>query len=437
MATEPEFGVRDDGFAPKGFDTILAESLERARAVLGADVDLTITSPLRKVFEVTAAEDAELWKRLEDGYFANFVSTAPGDALDLLGEDVGLVRRESFAAGEAEFTLSGGVPGRSYLVPEGTVVVTAAPVRAFTTLAGLTLTAARPIGRVRIEALERGLADLPPGAVTAVDPGYAAVYLGDLGPASLAVTNPVALTGGRVPEGHDVYRGRLLGTSRSLWTLEAVRQSVLGVDGVIDVLLSDPLGGVDVSQGYFGMFDFGRRLFSAERRVGEPYFFDVVVAHEYRWPWRTTGPVPGVLERVTAAVDLVRPPGVRPNVVAADHIDVGVRAGVVLESGYDGEAVLAAVRSRLAAEAGGARLGGDVLYARVVRAFAEEPGVVDVRRLHLRRHPPAFGRISFGEVAHQTQTVEVPVGENLVMGPTELAVFRTDSALHDLRVVTG
>ena len=47
-------------------------------------------------------------------------------------------------------------------------------------------------------------------------------------------------------------------------------------------MISDPLGGVDVSQSYFGVFTFGKRLFSAERRLGEPYFVDVVVAHDLR-----------------------------------------------------------------------------------------------------------------------------------------------------------
>ena len=58
--------------------------------MFGDDVDLTATSPLRKILEVTAAEDAGLWRRLEDLYYARFLSSAVGDDLDLLGEDVGV-----------------------------------------------------------------------------------------------------------------------------------------------------------------------------------------------------------------------------------------------------------------------------------------------------------------------------------------------------------
>ena len=107
------YGVTDDGYVVKGLDVVLAESLARARAAFGPDVDLTVTSPLRKILEVTAAEDAELWKRLEAGYYAGFVSTADGASLDLLGEDIGVDRRAEHATGEVTLTLAGGVPGRS------------------------------------------------------------------------------------------------------------------------------------------------------------------------------------------------------------------------------------------------------------------------------------------------------------------------------------
>lgn len=430
-----QYGVTDDGYVVKGLDVVLAESLARARAAFGADVDLTATSPLRKILEVAAGEDAELWKRLEASYYAGFVSTADGESLDLLGEDIGVDRRALHATGEVTFTLSGGVPGRTYLVNEATVLTTAAGVL-FTTTRAVTLTAVAPQATTAVLALERGsVGDVPAAAITAVEPAHAAVYLADLGPATITVTNAAPTSGGSLPEPDDVYRGRLVGTARTLWTIEAVQQAVLAVDGVVDVLISDPLGGVDVSQSYFGLFDFGRRLFAAERRFGEPYLFDVVVAHEFRWPWRTQGPVPGVLERVRDALDLVRPPGVHPNVVEADHIDVGVRARIVVQPGYDQDALLARVLQRFGAEAAALRLGGDVLFAQVMRAFTEETGVLDVQAMHLRRGPGVFGRFGLGPVGFQSVAYEAGVGENLVMGPTELAVFRPDAGLNDIEVV--
>jgi uncharacterized phage protein gp47/JayE len=435
-----EYGVTKDGFVVKGIDAIMDDTRERARqmwATLGLKADLSATSPLTKLIEAAAMEDAELWKRLQDYYYSGYVSTATGDSLDLLGRDVGLPRRDLFANGKVTLTLTGGLQGRTYVVPEGTVVLAPSRGQSFATTDTAELTVGARAQDVVVQALARGIGgNVPKGAITAIDPEYRAVYLADFGPADVTVANGAELTGGDSQEDDDTYRGRQLGIARTLWTREAAQQAVLDVDGVVDVLLSDPFGGVDVSQSVFNEFSFAERLFSAERHIGEPYTFDVVVAHDYRWPWRTTGAVPGVYERVQAVLKEVRPPGVHPNVVEADHIDVGVRALVVVERGSDEAALDRAIRSRLAGGFGNLRLGGDVLYSQVVRTVVEVEGVLDVQRLHLRRHPPAFGRITFGEVAFQTTTVEAAVGQNLVMGPTELPVLRPDAALHDLELVT-
>jgi hypothetical protein len=114
---------------------------------------------------------------------------------------------------------------------------------------------------------------------------------------------------------------------------------------------------------------------------------------------------------------------------------VGVQARVLIERGYDRHALLASIKERLAADIGALKLGGDVLHSQVLCAFVEQPGVVDVQNLRLRRCPAAFGRITFGAVPFQTKVYEGTVGENLVMGPSEVAVFRLDSDLIDVEVI--
>lgn len=433
-----DYGVTADGFVLKPVDVILSESFDRARAAFPG-ADLTSTSALRKILETAAAEDGELWKRLEDLYYGNFVSTATGAGLDLLGEDTGLERAPLASTGRVSVTLDDGVEGRSYVLPQGAILVTAdRPARAFGTVAPVVLDTRTPTADVGVVAFEPGPdGDVDAGTITGIDPTYRSIYLADFGPADFTVTNRAATTGGTEDEPDRTYRGRLLGIARNLWTVEAVAQAALGVGGVLDVVLSDPLGGVDVSQSYFDLFNFDQRAFSSERRVGQPYFFTVVVAHDFRWPWHTTGPVPGVFERVNAAVDAVRPIGIHANIVEADHIEVGVRATLVIAPGSDGVALLSSVRRRLASDIGALRLGGDVLYAQVVSAFVEQPGVLDVQGLHLRRAPAAFGRITFGDVPFQRVLAEGAVGENLVMGPTELATFVVDGDAFDVTVVTG
>jgi phage-related baseplate assembly protein len=433
-----DFGVTPSGFVLKPVDAIVQESFDRASSVFPG-VDLTSTSALRKILETAAAEDGELWKRLEDLYFSNFVSTAIGDALDLLGQDVGVARARLASAGTIAVNLVRPASDRLYVLPEGAIVVTGqAPVQAFVTVAPVTVDEHTTSAQVGVVAVEPGPdGDVAAHAITGIDVTYRSVFLTDLGGADFTVDNPAPTTGGTGFEPDDSLRNRLLGFPRNLWTVDAVAQAALGVGGVVDVLLSDPLGGVDVSQSFFDLFNFDQRAFTSERRAGEPYFFTVVVAHDFQVPWHTTGSVPGIFERVTAAVDAVRPIGIHANIVEADHIEVGVRATLVIAPGSDGVALLSSVRQRLAADIGALRLGGDVLYSQVVRAFVEQPGVLDVQGLHLRRSPAAFGRITFGDVPFQQVLAEAAVGENLVMGPTELATFVAGNDSLDVTVVNG
>lgn len=430
------FGLTGDGFVLKDFTAILGDAQDRARAAFGADVDLSATSALAKILQVTADEDALLWQRLEDLYYSNFVSTATGADLDRLGEDLGVPRAFLTATGSVTLTVAQAPQGRTYLLPEGTIVLTAAtPPIAFHTTAPVTLTAAAPKATVPAQAFLAGTSgDVAANAITAVDPAYLSQFVGVVAPATITAGNDAPFTGGDQLEDDVAYRQRMLGFPRSMWTLESVRAAALSVPGVLDVFLADPLGGVDVGQSYFNLFAFNQRVFLGERRVDEPYFFDVVVAHEFAQPWRTVGAVTGVFEQVTAAVERVRPVGVRPLVVPADHIEVGVRATVVVEPGLDPQMLRAALAAALLSVIGTLQLGQDVLFSQVMRAFTEQPGVLDVQDMRLRRDPPLLGRIVFGDVPFQDGVIEAGVGENLSFGVTEIAVFRVDSTLLDLEV---
>ena len=440
-----DFGVTAEGFVLKPFGAVLDDSRARARAVFGADVDLGPTSPLEKILELTAAEDAALWQRLEELYYSAFASSAVGDELDLVGENVGLPRRSLHSSGVATLTaVSPPKPDRRYTLPEGAVfVTTSAPAGiTFHTTGTVTLLGTTPLSDVTLQAFDEGPAgDLPVNATLRLDPVFALVYLQMQAPTTVNAVVTQAFSGGHDMERDEDYRARILGLPRNIWTVDSVRAAALSVPGVVDVAISDPLGGVDVSQSYFNLFKFDERLFSGERRLGEPYFFDVVVAHEFARPWRTdtiaglASSVTGIYEQVLAAVDRVRPVGIHPNIVQADHIEVGVRAEVVVDAGYDAQALRAAFKQRLTGYIGELKLGGDVLFSQVMRALVDQPGVVDVQHMHLRRCPPAFGRITFGAVPFQSAVIEAPAGESLELGPTEVAIFRLDSDLTELDLV--
>ncbi|MFI6166357.1 baseplate J/gp47 family protein [Nocardia sp. NPDC051052] len=434
-----QYGVTEDGFVLRGFTEILKSAQRRAVEVFGPDIDLAGTSVLTKLLQATSDEDAMLWKRLEDVYYSQFASTASGTDLDLIGKDIGVDRDYLFAQGQAELTITGAEPGRGYVLPEGTVVLDdrAAPAtNTYFLTAPLTLTKDAPTATVLVRAFVAGAeSNIGTQHLKQVDPDYLLTQLHFPETVQIKAVNPGALTGGERTEGDTAYRARQLGFPRDMWTLQSVRAAVLRVRGVVDTLLSDTLGGADVTKSIFDEFNFGERAFSGERKFGEPYFFDVVVAHEFARPWRTTGSVTGIYEQVKAEVDRVRPVGIYPNIIEADHIEIGLRATVIIEPGLESNSLRAALLDRLSRSVGALRLGSDVVFSQVMSLLVDQPGVLDVRELRLRRFPPAFGRITFGSELFQAEPIEVGFGENLALGATEIAQFRQDSLLLDLQVV--
>jgi hypothetical protein len=429
-----DFGITPDGFVLKPFQEILNDKGARAREIFGDDVDLRSTSALRKMLDISAAADLELWKQAETLYYSSFLSTASGDALDLLGDDLGVGRRPLTARGAVKFTLSGATPGRSYNLPPGTVVETAAAVQ-FRTQTRATLSAQTTTATVEVEAMLRGPSgNVPKAAITTINQTFKRTKL-SLGTATVAVANDDPTTGGEIPESDDAYRSLLLGRPRTLWTLESVRSAVLAVDGVRDCRLNDPLGGIDVSQSRFKFFVFDRRKFGTQRRVGTPFFFDVLVAVAPGFSWQGVPGAPGIQDAVRAAVDPVRPVSIFPNLRLANSVQVGIRARVLIQSSHDADAVAASIKDRLESRVNALGLGNTVLYSQVVCDCKEVTGVLDVQQLHLRRFPPLMGATTFGRSPRFNYAViEIPVGENIALLSDEIAEFQVDSELIDIQV---
>jgi hypothetical protein len=436
MADQRQYGVTPDGFVIKGIDTILAEQQARARDMFGSDVDLTPGSPIRKILDAVAWQAQDVWRGLERQYYSNFIVTADGQSLDLLGADLGIERRNLRSQGLITFTLGGlQFPGRSYVLPEGTIVQTGGGIR-FRTKAPTKLELPALPKTVPAEAMERGPAgDIGPNLITQIDPDYARTHLTIPTGTTVTPSNPAAFAGGALFESDDDYRSRLRGFPRTVWTLDRIAETVRDIDGVRDVRVFDPLGGVDVSQSYFNLFRFSERVFSADRRFASPYFFDIVVATDPGWPWRTgTGAIEGRYERIVRSLRDVRPVSIFPNVVPANQVEIGVRCTLKVQPGHDRDAILGDIRTRIHRYVASLHLGGQVLYSDVLVRTRVATGVLDVQQLHLRRCPPQFDGINFGG-AQFRQTVEMAVGENIDLASDEVAFFTIDSQLIDIEVV--
>ena len=119
------YGVTDQGFIVKPFTAILNDGFARAQLLFGPDVDLRPSSVIRKLLELKSLEDALSWMQLDDVYHSNFVATASGTALELLGSDLGRDRDNLFATGTAKFALSSSAPVNvTFTLPPGTLVET-------------------------------------------------------------------------------------------------------------------------------------------------------------------------------------------------------------------------------------------------------------------------------------------------------------------------
>jgi uncharacterized phage protein gp47/JayE len=430
-----DFGVTPAGFVVKPFVDILNAKLDLARSAFGPDVDLRSTSALRKILDIASAEDQEHWKALESGYYANFISTATGDALNVLGDDLGLQRANQHASGQVTFTLANEAPGRNYILPIGTLVETAAPVVRFRTTDTAVLSSGQKTATLPATAVLPGAGgNVAASAIIQIDPIYASHYL-SLGTATIAATNTAPFTGGDLLADDETYRAQLLRLPRTLFTVQAISATVLNTGGVRDCRVSDPLGGVDVSLSIFNSFVFDRRRFGQARFLGTPYFFDVLVAPQPGYAWETIGAVIGLRDQVALAVDTVRPIGIFPNIRLADLVVVGVRANITTQPGTDLVAAGAALKSAFEQRVAGLGLGGAVLASEVLRDLLNVSGVVDVQNLHLRRNPPTFGSIVFGDREQfQGAAIEADLGANLSLTSNEIATFQYDSQLIDLRV---
>ena len=433
--TGTQFGVTPDGFVLKAVDQILADEQSRARQMFGDDVDLSSGSPLRKILDAVAWQAHDLWKGMERQYYANFVTTGDGPDLDLLGTDLGVTRWNLYAQGQVTLTLKNGQPGRSYTLSEGTVVQTAGPSPLlFRTLEPAGLTANVPVQTVSAEATVRGVAgNIAAGQLTQLNAESS--FLLNLGTATVSPKNDQPFAGGEILESDNDYRARLVGYPRTIWTVDRLSAAVKDVDGVRDCRVFDPLGGVDVSQSYFNVFAFGQRTFSLDRRLYSPYYFDVVVATQPGWPWRTTLVMTGVFERVLDTIRDLRPVSIFPNVVPANEVEIGLRATLVIEPGHDRDAILGHLLAGLRQYVSALNLGSGVLHSDVVVLMRSVVGVADVQNVHLRRCPAQFAKVNFGGALFR-QPIESAIGENISLAPDEIPFFVIDSKLIDVEVTS-
>ncbi|MDA0160863.1 baseplate J/gp47 family protein [Solirubrobacter ginsenosidimutans] len=438
------FGITGTGFVPKSFARLLTEKLATARLLFGDDVDLASGSVLRKVLELAALEDARLWAAVGSVYDDGYVVSARGAALSRLGEDLGIARPHEPARGHVTLKLKAKLPagrdrltltrgarlstaGGHHVALDETVVLTAAApertpaVVAFHPGPSHNLSPAAPNQKIdRFNRADAALMELEAAEQEA-------------GEELVDIVHTEPLTGGELQWPDARYRALLLRAPRSLWTVAAVEQAVALVAGVRQVQVFDGRGGLDITQSIYGNFNFIERLFNAERDLGNPYYFSVLVAPTPAAIWE--GP-DGLKAAVETALDDLRPIGIYAAVERAEEVGVSVDAklvvrGLPLPTGSrDAVNASPAARelrmrlyARLRAYVDQLAVGEPVRSSEVVWAIMNEPGIADVRDVHLVRHPAEVSSLDLSVTPTGSSLQRLGCGENVELQSSEIPAF--------------
>jgi hypothetical protein len=446
----PGFGVSANGFVPKPFARLLAEKLALAKELFGDDVDLVSGSVLRKLLELSALEDARTWAALASMYDNLFAVSAVGDALSCIGEDLGLPRPYQQATGTIALTLlpplPAGIP--SLTIPQGSRLSTPGG-HAVATDVSVTLTPAAAVQNVPVIAFYPGPdQNLNPNSTNGsgqhpqkIDRwNRADQLLSELVAAEEQAGHPLVridhtapLTGGELQWPDLRYRQLILQAPRSVWTVQALQTTVSLVPGVRQVQIFDGSGGLDINQSIFGNFNFIERVFAADRDLGNPYYFTVLVAPTVHAIWE--GP-DGLLAQVLNAIEDLRPAGILPSVVQAVQIGIGVQASLVVQGlpmptgsaqTVNTSAAAAGLRQRIYARLrqyiDNLPFGEPVRASEVIWAIMNEPGVVDVQDLCLRRYPRDLNTTTFDQAVTGGSYAVIPAGQNVELQYNQIPVF--------------
>lgn len=445
------YGLGPQGFVPKPYARLVSEGLARAQQFFGDDIDVRPGSVIRRLIEMSALEHARSHATLALMYDQIFVSSAVGDALSRLGEELGLARPELQAEGEIGLTLAAPAPGGEFVVPTGARLLTPGG-HHVGLLESARFAEQRKSTRVRVQAFYPGaghnldplVADQKITLWNPADPALDSLraLAGDnamTAEQALAIAHDAKLTGGELlwPDGR--YRELLLRAPRSLWTVEALRTAVTLVPGVEEAQVIDEFGGLDLERSIFGNFNFIERLFAGARDLGSPYSFAVIVKSAPSAIW---GGADGLRAAIAETLEDLRPIGVFPEIRMAEEVGVGIAAKLVLRGEPLPAGDSASVNASAAADefkdrliervrgyVRGLRLGEPVRVAQVNWAMLNEPGLEDVLDLRLARALPSTTTLDFNAsitAAKVRDATLLEEGENLTLTRDQVAVFLDD-----------
>lgn len=364
-----EYGVTERGFVPRTYDEILEDFKAKAREVFGSDVDLSDTSPLLKLLQIYALELHNLWQQLEAVYYSAYLHTASGDSLDDVVALLGF-RREPARRATGTVTFSRSTPAdRDVVIPKGTRVATSDGSVVFRTTGAVTLAAGETSVDAPVEAEEPGAkGNVAANTITKLIDPVTGIE---------SVNNTEPTSGGRDKETDAALRLRvwrqLAGAGRG--TLAAIKASVAKVEGVraVKVEENDTMNDGTASGG-LPPKSFRVTVHGGDDDAVAQAIFDAKPAGI-----RAYGDVVGTAYDQDGNAYTIH--FARPTVVPI-YVDVSITS--------DGSAISTQdVKDAVKAYVNGLGIGDDVIYAKVVAAVMNIPGVVDATVYIDTTSPPA------------------------------------------------
>lgn len=243
-----DYGVTNNGFVLKDYDTILASIKAKIREKVGDDVDLSDYSLLGQIIQAFAYELSAQWQILEQVYTTAYINTAADNNLDAAVVLVGFSRNSAQkAGGTITYSRTTTAPA-AITIPAGSRVSNQTGSVIFVTSAAATLAMGATSVNVAVVAQVAGTeGNVSAGVINHILDPISGIEF---------VTNAAETSGGTDAESDAMLRQRVRTYAPGAKaTLLAVRNAIMDVDGVLACSMSEDtsahtmtamvLGGVD------------------------------------------------------------------------------------------------------------------------------------------------------------------------------------------------
>lgn len=223
-----DFGLTPKGFKRMKYEDILSNMETTAKELFGANVNLTVRSPLGLFIKVVAWTVSILWQLAEKVYYSAYIDDAEGVQLDKTAKNIGIIRRGPEKA-TATLTVTGAEG--TEITPSNLIVATTDDIEFIpseTKVIGVTGT----VGVSIVSVLYGTIGNVPAGTITEIVTPIEEIE---------GVTNASATSGGRNAETDEEFRSRYYDSTSKAGasTIDSITAALLDAEGVRTAIVKE------------------------------------------------------------------------------------------------------------------------------------------------------------------------------------------------------